>query len=383
MSRESNFINVIDALETIATNHRQIHSFGFGEVANINTSGSIDYIGMWVKPLASLARNGEVGYKVQIIIMDIEQRDLSNERDVLNDTLQVAMDVAADIKMNGIKASGAELPFEMKQDYEVEFIPFMERFDEFTAGWNFDIEVWARWDWSECDIPKDDNTSSSSDTEPEPEPEPEFSPTDIAGLVLWVHGDTETAGALASWMDQSGNANHLTQAVGAAQPMVVASVIDGHNVVRFDGINDFLESPSVTLSIRTEFFVIKKNGAAGNSYHGIISQAMGDFYQLYVPSTFNSYIGVNRDHLTTFDSSFTLIRRVISASSVNVFKNGVAGTAGSHSGGSLSSLMYVGAFPGNGYSNADIAEIIIYNTDLSASDITDVEDYLNTKYPSM
>lgn len=154
MSRESNLINVIDALKTIAENHKQIHSFGFGGVANINTSGTINYMHMWVKAVASLARNGEVGYKVEVIIMDILQNDLSNEKDVLNDTLQVALDVAADIKINGMKASGAELAFGMKDNYEVEFTPFSERFDETVAGWNFNLEVWATWNWSECDIPK-------------------------------------------------------------------------------------------------------------------------------------------------------------------------------------------------------------------------------------
>lgn len=154
MARESNFINVVDALKTIADRHKQIHSFGFGELANINTSGTIDYIQMWVKPMAALAKNGQVGYKVQVIIMDVLKKDLSNEKDVLNDTLQVAMDVAADIRINGMAATGSEFPFSMDNDPEVEFISFTERFDEDVAGWNFNIEVWCNWNWSECDIPK-------------------------------------------------------------------------------------------------------------------------------------------------------------------------------------------------------------------------------------
>lgn len=211
-----------------------------------------------------------------------------------------------------------------------------------------------------------------------------FVPTDVAGCILWADADSESAGALATWTDLSGNANDLTQATATNQPTVVASVIDGHNVVRFDGVDNYLQSPSVSLSVRTEFFVIKKNGAFTGSYHAIISQSSGDFYQLYVHvgNTFTSYVGVNRDHLVAFDSTFTLIRRVVSATSVNVWKNGVAGTSGAHAGGVLNSAFLVGGIAGN-FLNGDIAEIIVYNSDLSAPDIALVEAYLNDKYPSL
>lgn len=210
-----------------------------------------------------------------------------------------------------------------------------------------------------------------------------FAPTDIAGCVLWVDADSESAGALATWTDLSGTANDLTQATATNQPTVVASAIDGHNVVRFDGVDNYLQSPSVSLSVRTEFFVIKKNGTAGGTYHAIISQSSGDFYQLYTPSdSFTSYIGVLRDHLITFDSAFTLIRRVVSAGSVNVWKNGIAGTSGAHAGGVLNSAWLVGGIVGN-FLNGDIAEIIVYNSDLSAPNIALVETYLNDKYPSL
>lgn len=154
MSRESNFINVIDALENIASSYKQIHSFGFGEIANINTSGTINYASIWVEPLAALARNGEVGYKVKVFVMDIMQKDLSNLKDVLNDMIQIAFDIVDDIKIGGQKGTGGLYPFSIKEDYRIEYIVFMERFDEFVAGWSFDLEVWARSNSGACDIPK-------------------------------------------------------------------------------------------------------------------------------------------------------------------------------------------------------------------------------------
>ena len=149
---ESNFINVTHALKTIADNHKQIHSFGFGDLANINTSGSIDYAMMWVKPDGSVVKRGEVGFKFKILIMDLVRKDESNLIDVLNNTHQVALDVLADIYINGLDAVNGTLGFHLK-DPEIMLNDFTDRFDEEVAGWSMNITVWSSWNWDECAIP--------------------------------------------------------------------------------------------------------------------------------------------------------------------------------------------------------------------------------------
>ena len=149
---ESNFINIVDALKTIADNHKQIHSFGFGDLAHINTSGSIDYVLMWVKSNGSIAKRGEVAFKFQILIMDLVRKDESNLIDVLNDTHQVALDVLADIYNNGLDTVNGTHGFHLKEP-EVVLNDFVDRFDEEVAGWSMAITVWASWDWDECAIP--------------------------------------------------------------------------------------------------------------------------------------------------------------------------------------------------------------------------------------
>lgn len=61
-----------------------------------------------------------------------------------------------------------------------------------------------------------------------------------AGLAAWW--TSERGFAAAQWNDQSGNARHLLQAVGASQPTSVASQINGRPVVRTDGVDDFMQA---------------------------------------------------------------------------------------------------------------------------------------------
>lgn len=52
--------------------------------------------------------------------------------------------------------------------------------------------------------------------------------------------------AVSSWVDISGNSNNANQANATNQPTFQTAELGGNGVVRFDGSNDFLESPTIT-----------------------------------------------------------------------------------------------------------------------------------------
>ena len=69
------------------------------------------------------------------------------------------------------------------------------------------------------------------------------SPTQIDGLKAWYDASTLTGSsgtAVSSWLDQSGNDAHMYQSTSAAQPTVQTGVLNGKPIVRFDGVDDFL-----------------------------------------------------------------------------------------------------------------------------------------------
>jgi hypothetical protein len=71
-------------------------------------------------------------------------------------------------------------------------------------------------------------------------PEPGFSPDDITGLALWLDADdestiTESIGAVSSWTSKDANARTFSQATGSLQPTTNASTQNSLNVIDFAG----------------------------------------------------------------------------------------------------------------------------------------------------
>ena len=97
-------IQIVDELQTIATNHGQINSFGFGDVWELSTEVTKrDYPIMFVEhPNGTTAtgagtntRNKVVGVNLNIYFMDLVDKDEGNELEVMSDQLRTAFDVRA------------------------------------------------------------------------------------------------------------------------------------------------------------------------------------------------------------------------------------------------------------------------------------------------
>jgi hypothetical protein len=89
------------------------------------------------------------------------------------------------------------------------------------------------------------------------------SPDDIAGLQQDWNADVGVAtGATMTWTDQK-NGYVASQATAANQPTVQANALNGYDVVRFDGSNDFLATSSATTGQddMTVVAVVKLNSA--------------------------------------------------------------------------------------------------------------------------
>lgn len=86
----------------------------------------------------------------------------------------------------------------------------------------------------------------------------------VPGLVAWWDSsDLVTAGAIAQHPDKSGNGNHLIQATGGAQPLVVSAGRNGRNIVRYDGVDDRMTTAgAISGSGATMIFVGKSTKTA-------------------------------------------------------------------------------------------------------------------------
>src|SRR5262245_95497 len=87
-----------------------------------------------------------------------------------------------------------------------------------------------------------------------------FSPEQLSGLKLWLKADAITGpndgDPVTTWPDSSGNGNDATQATAAKKPTYKAGIQNGRPVIRFDGVDDILATPSVTMATAFTLFAV-------------------------------------------------------------------------------------------------------------------------------
>ena len=245
----------------------------------------------------------------------------------------------------------------------------------------------------------------------------QFSPANIPSLALWLDAttglyDATTGGnavssngaAVARWEDLSGNSRHFTQATANNQPTLVASGLNGKNTLGFDGTNDLLTLSSNSLlrniPAYTCFFV-RKNKSSVSTLETNFVNAVGatTIFDFNTQATNRPGIRVRRQSANTLTSlqgsnsqttagTFELWGTLIdhSVTSATLFKNGTqlaTNTAFLTTGNSQDSARNssIGAFvAGTQPADIEVAEILIYETALSASDRATIETYLNEKW---
>lgn len=197
------------------------------------------------------------------------------------------------------------------------------------------------------------------------------------GLKLWLKADAgvtvSTGSYLASWQDQSGNANHAAQATAASQPTVVPDEADGFPVVRFDGSDDFVTFPRIT-TMRTVFWVVKETPGAADGYRFLLGDASAYHFS---SDTTRKIWG---------SSASTNIRTGETRINGAIVNGSTADRPTTLSLISLTTTANVSADSfsrdrGNGrYWMGDLAELIVYDRPLSDAERVTVENYLARKY---
>lgn len=235
----------------------------------------------------------------------------------------------------------------------------------------------------------------------------EFTPDVIAGLQLWLDASDALTlynatsggslvapdGAVARWDDKSGNNRHATQATSSARPLRKTGVQNGNDVLRFDGLNDNLDSADWFSSSISIFVVVASDSSATQS---LVSKfnAIGDReYLLNIQSAVGVRFLKNEvgndgaanqfvDHATTL-TGFNIIAGAKGTTDGIASANGVETSVTFASSGVFdgSALWKIGAQEDLvNFFKGDIAEVLIYNRALSTTERSQVEEYLQSKW---
>ena len=227
-----------------------------------------------------------------------------------------------------------------------------------------------------------------------------YSPSDTANLFAWYKSDalvTNTAGtsppaandSVASWGDSSGNSRHVrTNLANATAPWFKGTAATGKSYGGIENQGAAMLSVGFTAQADSSIFFVWRNASAGvqkvivdstnsTSRHAIYKSAT-EKVSMYSASVIGSDINV-------VNPSWNIIAAVFnSAGSDALYTNGVAfTTAGNVGAGNLDGLALTSRYDGSTdrlSTGEYLGEVVIYNRALNATEIGQVNTYLNSRW---
>lgn len=237
-----------------------------------------------------------------------------------------------------------------------------------------------------------------------------FSPSSISGLQLWLDAsDASTvyqaaAGSLATadgdpvgqWQDKSGNARHFAQASGTNKPALKTAIKNGRNVIRWDGVDDYLDGGDI-LDFGTgafSIFIVLRNSVTTDTPVFVKDNGNGSELGVFISlNSVSSNSGItywNGSNNTFGYASATVawmqpsvVRTGTGANGVTCYANGSLGATLTDS-RNLSNARSIrlgqystGSF---GKFSGDFAEILVWNVALDSTQRGQVNTYLRSKW---
>jgi hypothetical protein len=221
------------------------------------------------------------------------------------------------------------------------------------------------------------------------------SPDDIADLEMWLNADDLDASLadgdpVDTWADASGNSNDATQS-GSARPTFKTSIINGHDIVRFDATDDGMETPLSLTHPFSIFYVAFYNGSStqgriiqGNVTNWLLGPYSG-VWQWFDASAFATPLGVTGAvwvaHGVTQNATVGTHFLINDLASAGVWPWGYEALKSSRPAptaiGAVA-LGRAGAFAeGNGF---DLAEVVCYSRELTLEEGQGLMAYFASRY---
>ena len=174
------------------------------------------------------------------------------------------------------------------------------------------------------------------------------------------------------------------QATGANQPLYKTAIQNGLPVVRFDGVDDFVAVDFSLGQPTTVFVVAKFLDTALDTLIDGFAGANVNKRRLYrnASTTYTLFAGSGGPvSAATTPEAFHSIGAVFNGASSEIRIDGGSAATGNPGAGASTGIT-VGAVAGaaSDWANADIAEVLLYNTALSTTDRQSVESYLRGRW---
>ena len=245
------------------------------------------------------------------------------------------------------------------------------------------------------EVDLDDNTSSYfTISEPAVTPAPGGV---TSSLEVWLKADAGTncntgSCAISSWTDQSSNAYSYTQGVGGDQPTFLTEDLNFQPALVFNGTSHHLEGPDLSSTKNLSVFSVIRQGST-SGFHPVFQEVTDGNDKQFALTTssnlvrYDAEISGNNFSLsgsTALGTDGRLIGTVVDNSlgftlRVDGASDGT-GTIPSEP-SNAASTSTVGTWDYNGtFYSGNIGEVVMYDTELTGTDLQRVESYLALKY---
>lgn len=207
---------------------------------------------------------------------------------------------------------------------------------------------------------------------------------DISSLDVWLKADAITASdddPVTTWTN-SGDGADFTQSDVNYKPTYKTNVINSLPVVRFDGSNDFLDASIATSTEVTVFAVAANTRTTLNTVDVLVSSADAGGGSGFAVITSNQWTSNTQRQLLSEGSGISVTRKKNNATSPLTLDKDEFSliTYELSSVGSRSSLRLGQFTNGNFTGQHDLAEILVFDAQLSTAEKEAVLVYLSEKY---
>ncbi len=203
-----------------------------------------------------------------------------------------------------------------------------------------------------------------------------------------VAGNTDGVGC---WKDKSGSGYNATQSATLNKPKYTWGGQNNKGVLTFDGADDFMNESTFALGTKASTFAVVTPGT-GTGFKRVISNEFN--WRVGVGTTtnyFSSFYGDNSSWGTTTDhgadaaltaTTYYIVESIVDGTNDNPFVSGVNVGARADTMTAFSDGYTIGKKESTSteYWDGGIAEIIVYNTNLSTIKRKGVEVYLSDKW---
>ena len=218
-----------------------------------------------------------------------------------------------------------------------------------------------------------------------------------SGLVMHLDGNTGitlSGSTVLSWADQISSGNNLT---AFGNPTLLSGQFIGRNVVHFDGIDDALGRSGFTglptgSAARSVFMVVRYNAAndIGGDWAGFTYGTAADNQAFGLCLTPSGTLGVQGwgggNDIVSSPATVGVGRwlnqgAVYSGGTLTQYTNGVGIGTAAHTYATGTGGVRLGEeLDGNKNLNMDVAEVLVYNRAVSATELQQIEDYFEQRY---